>query len=146
MNDVDYTDDESKETTTKYRVAWKDRIGLTDVWRKDMLACSETFGTDKYPSRVECFRNDLINIKNGPQFSDLVEKYINEDLGNFYQERFEKWKQENPTDRNDAAIIVNVLKKIKYEAYEKLHHYIVQMLENEGFGTYRSSVEEDEMI
>jgi len=143
--DDDYDDDADVKQTSHHRVAWKDRIGLSLRWKMDLDACSEYYQTDRYPARVECLRNDIININNGPQLQTIVEDYINGELEDWMNKEYIDWWNSNPRDRTDANLVKNIWKDIKYRAYEKIHHFILQMLEDNGFGTYQSTIETDKM-
>jgi hypothetical protein len=127
------------EAKNNYKPAWKDRIGLNDRWRKDLDLCSETYGSLEYIDRVECLRNDLINIKDGPQLVDIVDDYVNGDLDKWKSDGLIFWKNNNPELADDPDLILKVKKEFNLEASKRLHHFILQMLENYGFGMYKIS-------
>jgi len=127
------------EAAKNYKPAWKDRIGLNDRWRKDLDLCSETYGTPEYIDRVSCLLNDLINIKDGPALVDIVNDYIDNVLDPWKEGGLTFWKKENRELQDDEDLILKVKKEINLEASKRLHHFILQLLENEGFGMYQTA-------
>jgi len=127
------------ENNKSYRPAWKDRIGLNDRWRRDLDLCSDTFGTAEYIDRVECLRNDLVNIKDGPQLVDIVKEYVKGDLEDYRNGVLDFWKKENPEFISGDDLVLKVKKEINLEASKMLHHFILQLLENNGFGMYQTT-------
>ncbi|MBD3263645.1 MAG: hypothetical protein GF375_00905 [Candidatus Omnitrophica bacterium] len=133
------------EAKNSYKPAWKDRIGLNDRWRKDLDLCSETYGTSEYIDRVECLRNDLINIKDGPQLVDTVNEFVDGKLTDWKAGGLTFWKSESPELADDPDLVLKIKKEINLEASKRLHHFILQLLENEGFGMYKSDMKEDDI-
>jgi hypothetical protein len=129
----------------QYHVAWADRIGLTDRWRRDLDLCSETFGTKYYPARVDALRNDIININDGPQLSDMIDEYVNNFLRNWIETTYSNWRTKYPHDAKIREGRLKTEKEISFEAKKRLNKYITQLLEDNGFGTYKTRVIEDEI-
>jgi len=133
------------EAKTNYKPAWKDRIGLNDRWRKNLDLCSETYGTGEYIDRVDCLRNDLINIKDGPQLVDIIDEYVEGALSKWKEDGLIFWKEKNQDLADDPDLVLQIKKEINLEASKRLHHFILQLLENEGFGMYKSDMKEDDI-
>ena len=129
----------------EYHVAWADRIGLSERWRRDMDLCSETYGTKYYPARVEALRLDIINIRNGPKLKDMINDFVSKELSVWKQKSYDSWKEKNPHQARITSNVVRAETEINYEGCKKLHAYIVQLLEDQGFGTYKTRVETDEV-
>jgi hypothetical protein len=128
-----------------HHVAWKDRIGLNKAWMLDVLACSESFGTEGYSNAVKRYRNDLVNIKGGPNLRSIVDEYVKGPLDRWKDAEYRRWVQINPND----SLIPEICKRVEYEiddhAMERLHTFINQLMEDNGFGFYRSEIPEDEV-
>jgi len=123
-----------------HHVAWKDRLGLNRQWIKDIEDCSKAHGTDEYINQVDRFRNDIINIKNGPALHDM----INEEWKKIAEEgkkAFEKWKLNNPQEARIEEEVNEAQHLIRKDQAEKLYHFIIQILELNGFGFYASEYE-----
>ena len=129
---------ESAETGKQHHVAWADRIGLNKVWAKNILDCNENYGTPIYVSSVKCLHNSLINIKNGPQLKTIVDKFVNGDLDKIKEDLFDDWKDQNPTLLSNRGKVQSIKNDISYKSFEMLYNYIVQTLEDNGFGFYES--------
>lgn len=128
-----------------FHVIWADRIGLTDRWRRDLDLCSETYGTPEYINRVDALRNDIINIKDGPSLSNMIDNYIRDDLRVWILEIYNGWKIKNVSESKLQEGRLKTEKEIRFEAKKRLHKFITQLLEDKGFGTYKSKVSEDEI-
>ena len=128
-----------------HHVAWADRIGLPKQWSRDLEKCGETFGTPYYIDAVNRFRNHIINIKDGPQLSDILDNYIDTSIQEYKQGAFEYWQEKNPRDANIPEITIKIKQEIDYESHKMIEKYILQMLDDNGFGFYKSSFVEDEM-
>lgn len=137
--------DDNVDNVKNHHVAWKDRIGLNRVWEKDVLVCSETFGTDNYRSSVNRFRNDIININDGPNLRDMINDYVNITLRDWKIEQFDYWASRNKQESIIPEICNKVNNEIEDESCKLLYNYMLQLLEDNGFLFYKSNVEEDEM-
>ena len=134
-----------QKQNSSHHVAWADRVGFNKQWFKDWQRCSETFGTSEYENSVNRFRNDIINIKGGPQLKTIIDKYVDNELSSWKQNTLELWMSERPEDSQYDGWIRDTQMLIDKMACEKLCNMIVQLLEDNGFGFYESSIEEDEM-
>lgn len=130
---------QTNDKDVKHHVVWADRIGLNKLWAKDILSCSETFGTPFYENNVKRFRNDIINIKNGPQLRSNITHYVDSTLEKWKKDSEEEWIVGRPEDAQydewlrDTQVIIN------RQACEHLCNFMIQLLENHGFGFYESA-------
>lgn len=133
------------ESTEKHHVAWSDRIGMNKTWAKNILTCNESYGSPGYIAAVECLRNSLINIKNGPQLKNIIDTYKNGDLEVWKEDQLIQWKNDNPKYLSNHGRIEQLKKDINYKSFEMLYNYIVQTLEDYGFCFYESNLDTDEI-
>jgi len=134
----------TEEKQQQHHVAWKDRLGLNDQWMRDIQVCSTTHGTTEYVGQVDRFKNDIINIHNGPPLYNIVEHYWNTELTRIGKELFIDWTQHYPHEAKIEEEVKEAQERIRQYQAEKLYHYIVQLLEDKGFGFYQSSIEMEE--
>lgn len=129
---------------TSHHVAWADRIGLNKQWARDIESCGETFGTEMYLIMVRRFKNDIPNIKNGPQLKDLIDNFEKKDLNEYGNVLLEEWKGNYPQEADNESFVRQKEKEINMLAAEELYKYIIQLLEDQGFGFYKSRIDEVE--
>ena len=129
-----------------HHVAWKDRLGLNRVWEQDILACSKLFRMDGYSDAVDRFRNNMINIKDGPQLRDIVSEYAKGELKSWKMERLSSWAEENRSDARVPEILSKTEAEINMKGHELLYNFILQTLEDNGFCFYQSKIDEDEIL
>lgn len=130
--------------SSNHHVAWKDRLGLNQQWMRDIQTCSATHGTEEYVTAVDRFRNDIINIKKGPKLYDIInDEWIK--IANDGQNEYEIWKHNNPQESRIEEEVRDAQERIRQNQAERLYHFIIQTLEQNGFGFYQSDVIEDEM-
>lgn len=120
-----------------HKVAWKDRLGLNRVWEQDILFCSNMFRSDGYVDAVNRFRNNMINIRDGPQLKDIVDDYVKKDLRVWREERLIVWADNNRSDARVPEILSRTEKEIDMKAHELLYNFMVQLLEDNGFCFYK---------
>jgi hypothetical protein len=120
-----------------HHVAWADRIGLNKVWARDIQACSESFGTSYYINCVKRFRNDIVNIKNGPQLSDNIDNYFDNSLISWKKKTLKEWIDSHPKENKNKAWVRDTTELIEQKSYEILCKFMVQLLNNYGFGFYK---------
>ena len=137
-------DDEINETNG-HHVAWADRIGLNKQWARDIQTCSETFGTNFFPFAVKRFLNNIPNIREGPQLNSIISEYRDKTLSVEFNLMLDDWKIKYPDLAINQDYVDQKSDEISMYISEKLYHYIIQTLEDNGFGFYASNVEEDEM-
>ena len=128
-----------------HHVAWADRIGLNKLWARDILACSETFGTIYYVNTVKRFRNDIININNGPSLKTLVNQYIEDTINPLKEKLMNEWVANYPQLADNESYVTQKQDEIDQTISEYLCNFMIQLLEDNGFGFYESTVEEDVM-
>ena len=129
---------------TRHHVVWADRIGLNKQWERDVQACSETFETKEYGSMVKRFQYNIPNIHNGPSLSNIIEAYKTNELDVFKKEALKGWKKANPYI-NSLEQINEEEEEIQAEAYKMLYTFIIQTLEENGFGFYDKKIDTDSM-
>jgi hypothetical protein len=131
---------------SSHHVAWKDRLGLNQQWMRDIQACSASHGTDDYVNQVDRFRNDVVNIKKGPNLYDDIAKEWDNNISKYGNNLFIEWAKSHPQEAKIAEECDAAQERIRLFQAEKLYHFIIQTLENNGFGFYQSTVEEDHML
>ena len=119
-----------------HHVAWADRIGLNKTWAKGIERIWATIGTDGFNNAVWGLHTVIINIKNGPQLRKEIDDHI-------IQLRMEKDKELEPYYDTPAYESENLI--LENNMLPGLANFMIQLLEDHGFGFYESSVEEDEM-
>jgi len=132
----------------QHHVAWADRLGFNKLWAEDIAMCSRAKNSDDpqdFIKMVERLDDDIINIHKGAKLRDKVDTYKKQIVKEMESE-LERYKLENEYECNDPAFLNNYINTVlKYTYSKKLHKYILQLLEDHGFGFYQSTVEEDEM-
>jgi hypothetical protein len=125
-----------------HHVAWKDKLNLTNkIWSEAISECRMTYGTEQYRQSVIGLYNLIINIKKGPALYDMITKYKNDVWEKKIKDELERWRHENPDLRDELSIIQDEEAKIKDDLLPEFFHYIIQLLENSGFGTYLAEYE-----
>ena len=128
-----------------HHVAWADRIGLNKQWARDIEVCGETFGTEMYLVAVRRFKNDIPDIKNGPQLKTKIKEFEKTDIKNFSEALLIGWKQNFEQEAKNESFVSQKQGEINICAAEELYKYIIQLLENYGFCFYESNVDEEVM-
>ena len=130
---------------SNHHVAWADRLGLNKQWSRDIERCSDAMGTPYFPIAVRRFKNNIINIKNGPSLHDIINKFENIKLQEMKYTQLMLFKKNYPEKSNDEAYLRHKLEDINMWGSEQLFHFMLQLLEDHGFCFYESNIEEDEM-
>ena len=128
-----------------HHVAWADRIGLNKQWARDIEVCGETFGTKMYLVAVRRFKNDIPDIKNGPQLKSLINQFESEELEEFRRIILDEWKRNYDQEAKNESFVTKKIEEINMHAAEELYKYIIQLLEDYGFAFYESNVDEEVM-
>lgn len=129
-----------------HHVAWADRLGLNKIWFEDMKTCSAYFDTDYYPSAVERFENDIINIRgDGPKLRDKILEYKKNSLEAVVHQAKMNWIATHPMEAQNPSFLRDQESFLERKRAKYLHHFIIQLLEDNGFGFYESNIEEDQM-
>lgn len=125
----------------EHRVVWKDHLDISNQWALDIRACSESFGTPRYVDMVRRFRNNIPNIHKGPELRDIITKYVDEVLEIESEKLLKRYKQNYPLESRDSAWVIEKEKEIEMIAAENLYIYMFQLLEDKGFGFYKSNIQ-----
>ena len=123
----------------KHHVAWKDRLGLNRIWEQAILHCCNSFGTNMFVDDVELFRSLIINIKDGPQLKNIIDDYINGELKEWQNKMFNNWKDHNKAEARIPEICNRIRNENNVEAHQYLFSFMLQLLEDHGFGFYLSN-------
>jgi len=118
------------ENSSSHHVAWADRIGLNKTWGKAIERIWATYGTENFSQAVWGMHTIIINIKNGPQLRTIIDNHI-EEL------RQDKYKKLEPYIDDPAYANENVI--LEEELLPRIAYFMVQLLEDNGFGMYKSS-------
>jgi len=126
---------------SKHHVAWADRLGLNKLWFDDMKACSLSFGTDEYPIMVARFENDVVNIKSGPQLKDIITEYKRDKLDPLIDKLLRNWINAYPQESQNSSYLRDQEIFLEKKKTRMLCNFILQLLENNGFGFYKSELD-----
>lgn len=131
------------DDSDNHHVAWADRIGLNKQWARDIQFCSDCFGTSMYSIAVRRFHNNIPNIKDGPDLHEIIAKYRDTTLTAEHDRLLDEWKSKYPDYAMNPDYVSQKSEEIGDFISSKLYHYILQTLEDYGFGFYASDVDED---
>ena len=134
------------DENSNHHVAWKDRLGLNKQWMLDIQACSMTHGSTDYVNQVDRFLNDIINIKNGPHLYDIIKDEWNNKIAVEGERALEQWKRTHLQESRIEEEVRDAQERIRQNQAERLYHFIIQTLEDNGFGFYQSTIVEDTML
>lgn len=122
------------EESKSHHVAWADRIGLNKTWAKGIERIWATYGTRDYNNAVWGLHTVLINIKNGPQLrketDDFIKK-LNQDKYNKLEPYYDTYAYGSEKDILDEEML------------GPLANFMIQLLEDNGFGFYKSEFDGD---
>jgi len=127
-----------------FHVIFNDRLGFPKIWHEDMKACSTSFGKPEYPTMVARFENDIINISDGANLKDKIQEFKDIKLNVLAEEIMNQWRYEHPIESQNPSYIKDQENLLAYQKAKILYNFIIQLLDNEGFGFYRSRVKTDE--
>lgn len=112
-----------------------------------MQVCSANFGTTFYPIAVERFENDILNIKDGPAMKNKINDYKKNTLDPLILSERDEWIESHPQQAQNQSYLRDIELVLKQKKAKLLHNFILQLLEDNGFGMYKGTYEEeDEMI
>lgn len=112
-----------------HHVAWADRIGLNKTWAKAIERIWATYGTSEFSGAVWGLHVITINIKNGPQLKTEIDQYIQGLRQNKHKELESYYDTPAYNSEN------NILEE---EMLPSLANFMIQLLEDNGFGMYKS--------
>jgi len=128
-----------------HHVAWADRIGLNKQWARDIQTCGDAFGSELYLTAVRRLKNDIPDIKNGPQLKTMIKKFEDGELKEFKEDVFEQWRLNFEQESRNESFVAAKRNEINLLATEELYKYIIQLLEDNGFCFYDANIETDTM-
>ena len=134
----------NEEQTSSHHVAWADRIGLNKQWARDIEACSDSYGSPSYHHMVRRFKNNIPNIRNGPQLNDIINEKEHELFTISKKELLDEWFESYPQESDNESYVLQKEDEINMHLNENLYRFIIQLLEDQGFGFYKSKVDEVE--
>lgn len=94
---------------------------------------------------MDALRNDIININDGPALSDMIDLYVNTVLRSWIETTYNNWRTKNPHEAKIREGRLKTEREVSFEAKKRLNKYITQLLEDHGFGTYKTRIVEDEI-
>lgn len=130
----------------EHHVAWADRIGLSKRWEDAIKNCYYSYGTTMFPTHVKAFELLMVNIKEGVALKDKINDYKKIDINNKLDSYKKEWENrypqqsQNPSYQRDLEIELNKL------SAELQFGFMLQLLEDNGFGFYKSTYEEEEKM
>jgi len=124
-----------------HHVAWADRLDYNKILHNDIEACSQTYSTEEYHDMVWRFYDDMLNIKDGPPLREMTNTYIKNNWRPAIQKELLEWINEHQFDAHDPQMIQIEREKIEREHMNELCYFMKQLLEDNGFGFYKSSIE-----
>jgi len=124
--------------TNDHHVAWKDRIGLSERWEEAIKGCYYSWGENSFMNHLDALEHMIVNIKDGPQLHDMVQDYktnvIQPDL---YNQKM-KWINDNIELAENRSYIRDLEIQLTRKGGKRLFTFIIQLLEDNGFGFYKS--------
>lgn len=124
-----------EKNNNSHHVAWADRIGLNKTWAKGIERIWAVCGTDEMSNAVWGLHTIIINIKNGPQ----LRKIIDDEIARLTKEKYEKLGPYIKTVAYDSENVI-----LERELLSQIAYFIVQTLEDHGFGFYESDLKTDD--
>lgn len=125
---------------SKHHIAWADRLGLNKIWHDALEYCRMSYGTSEYRQAVFGLYHLMVNIKDGAQLKDIIDKYRNEEWETKVEVRLNQWSIENPALNDEPSIVQDETEKIRDDLMSDLFDFILQLLEDQGFGFYKSDI------
>jgi len=117
-----------------HRVIWKDHTRPNESWINGIEEIRMTYGTPQYVNKVWSLYNIITNVKDGPPLKAMIDEYI-EKLRVEKNIKLESYKNTPAYDNENDILEGEMLPKIAY--------FIVQLLENEGYGFHQSIMSTD---
>lgn len=124
----------------KHHVAWADRLGLNKIWHDAINYCRMAYGTSEYRQAVFGFYHLMVNIKDGPQLKTCINEYKDKTWEDNIKKKLGDWIKNNQDFKDELAVIQDEEEKIRDDLMVDLFDYMLQLLENKGFGFYKSDI------
>ncbi len=128
------------QSNSSHHVAWADRIGINKQWARDIEACSESYGTSTYHHMVRRFKNNIPNIKDGPKLHNIIQDKEDELFTGTFEKMLDNWIINYPQEAENDSYILQKKDEIRMVLNENLYSFIIQLLEDQGFGFYKSDI------
>ena len=122
-----------------HHVAWADRIGLNKRWADAIKDCFENYNTPGFKDSVEAFEALMVNIHEGPPLYNNIQKYKQETLTKDRETYIRVWKKKHPDLAQNRSYLKDLNIEIRKIENKKIFHFILQMLEDNKFGFYKST-------
>jgi hypothetical protein len=124
----------------KHHVAWADRLGLNKIWHEAIGYCRICYGTEDYRKAVFGFYHLIVDIKDGPNLKILINTYIQDVWEPKIKAETDAWVEHNQDYKDEIQVIQDENEKIRDDHMIDLFDYMLQLLENQGFGFYKSDI------
>lgn len=132
------------ENNGAHHVAWADRLGLNKIWHEAINECRMAYGTSEYRRAVFGLHQLIIDVKDGPPLRTNIDNYKSHEWEDKVKARLDTWKKKNPYKQHTVLAIQFEEEQIRNDLLEDLFSYMIQLLEDSGFGFYKSSFEVEE--
>jgi hypothetical protein len=129
----------------KTHVAWADRLGLNKIWHDAINDCRITYGTPEYRRAVFGLQQLILDVNDGPKLRTFINNYKNTEWEYKIKSRLDNWKRKNPYKQHSVSAIQFEEEQIRNDMLEDLFSYIIQLLEDNGYGFYKSDTVTDEI-
>jgi len=138
----------NEQQGSSHHVAWADRVEYDKLWFRNIQQCDETYGTDLYEISVWRLYYSIINIKDGPQLKQLIDDYLKNTWLPYIDNKIEEWKKNNTFESVDENQVLLERRHIMSERLPDLCYFIRQLLNDHGYGFYRTKTDsmEEKMI
>lgn len=129
---------------TDHHVAWKDRIGLSERWEEAIKGCYYNWGKPSFFNNLDALTHLIVNLKDGPALYNQLElKQV--ELRKIEEAHMAEWQDRFPSLIENPSYYRDELKRYKEQHTSKhFFHFIVQLLEDNGFGFYKARIDEVE--
>jgi len=132
-------------TDNNHHVAWADRLGLNKIWHDAINECRMAYGTEEYRRTVFGFQQLIVDVKDGPKLRTSINTYKNTVWEEKIKKRLDNWKKKNPYKQHTVSAIQFEEEQIRNDMLEDLSSYMIQLLEDNGFGFYKSDLSTDQI-
>ena len=141
MENLRMGEPQDRNNGSSHHVAWADRVGLNKQWSRDVEACSNAYGSPLYHHMVQRFKNNIPNMRgDGPKLYDLLlehESRLKIEKNNIIRE----WRKQHPDLAREESFELEFEDRVQTKQDMDLYHFIIQTLEDHGFGFYKSNVD-----